>query len=505
MTTLPLQSNHKSRRGWDIAVTFLVFAGIVVVVSRTVADPDLWGHLKFGLDTLANGAVMKADPYSYLTAGQPWINHEWLAELSFALTWLAVGSAGLVLLKVLFWGLTYAIPYAYLVRTGLPPLRAGILVLLSLPLTAPLFGTVRPHFYTALLFMLVLWMMVQAEQGRYRWLWLGLVLFALWPNLHGAFPAGLGVLGVWGGLHLLLHRNRHAWLSVIPPLLLSAVAILANPWGLEMHRFILEHLEDARLEITEWRPLDVSSLLGTAYLVWIGLILLGFVYSRRPKAIPLLVPLAITAYLPLRSERMMLFFGLAAILLAGEHIGDAWLRFMPAKASAKTSRWAVALVVVAGLILLGWKASNFSGIPGASLADYPVNAMRLLNQSGVQGNLAVHFNWGDYVIWHMPPGVKVSIDTRREMAYSLPVYRMNVRYMSGIGRWDELLEEYPTDMALVVRHSPTDNLMAQRLDWSLVYQDETASLYVRRDSSQYHRLLSAARSFEAATEPQEIP
>jgi len=27
------------------------------------------------------------DPYSYLSAGQPWINHEWLAEVSFALAW----------------------------------------------------------------------------------------------------------------------------------------------------------------------------------------------------------------------------------------------------------------------------------------------------------------------------------------------------------------------------------------------------------------------------------
>ena len=224
-------SNPNRRRLWDWAVIFLVFAGVVVVVSRTHADVDLWGHLRFGLDTLNNGGVVRSDPYSYLTAGYPWINHEWLAEVGFALAWTALGATGLVLLKVLGWTLTYAIPFTYLRGSGLPALRAGILVLLSLPLTAPLFYTVRPHVFTALLFALVLWIMLQAEQERLGWLWLAPLLFALWPNLHGAFPAGLGVLGLWGMIHLLSHRDRRTWLMIIPPLLLSVIAILANPYG----------------------------------------------------------------------------------------------------------------------------------------------------------------------------------------------------------------------------------------------------------------------------------
>ena len=36
----------------------------------TEADPDLWGHLRFGLDTLSTGLIVRADIYSYLSGDQ---------------------------------------------------------------------------------------------------------------------------------------------------------------------------------------------------------------------------------------------------------------------------------------------------------------------------------------------------------------------------------------------------------------------------------------------------
>ena len=60
----------------------------------TEADPDLWGHLRFGLDTVAAGRIVRTDIYSYLSGRhQPWINHEWLAEAIMAIAWNAVAPA----------------------------------------------------------------------------------------------------------------------------------------------------------------------------------------------------------------------------------------------------------------------------------------------------------------------------------------------------------------------------------------------------------------------------
>ena len=47
-------------------------------LPNVVADPDLWGHTKFGIDHIQSGRLAKTDPFSYTPAGQEWVNHEWL-------------------------------------------------------------------------------------------------------------------------------------------------------------------------------------------------------------------------------------------------------------------------------------------------------------------------------------------------------------------------------------------------------------------------------------------
>ena len=59
----------------------------------------------------------------------------------------------------------------------------------------------------------------------------------------------------------------------------------------------------------------------------------------------------------------------------------------------------------------------------------------------------MHFDWGEYVLWHLSPQIKVSIDGRRETVYSDPIYAENLRFTSGLGDWDAILKRHPTDRA----------------------------------------------------------
>jgi len=58
----------------------LVWAVSVLCFSRTSADPDLWGHVRFGQDLWQTGRIVREDIYSYLTGDQVWINDERLSE-----------------------------------------------------------------------------------------------------------------------------------------------------------------------------------------------------------------------------------------------------------------------------------------------------------------------------------------------------------------------------------------------------------------------------------------
>ncbi len=82
---------------------FLVFVFVLIGLlaglgSCTTADPDLWGHIRFGQDILAAGHVVRSDPYSF-TSDQAWTNHEWLAEVIMAGAYRFGGVRGLVALS----------------------------------------------------------------------------------------------------------------------------------------------------------------------------------------------------------------------------------------------------------------------------------------------------------------------------------------------------------------------------------------------------------------------
>jgi hypothetical protein len=50
-------------------------------------------------------------------------------------------------------------------------------------------------------------------------------------------------------------------------------------------------------------------------------------------------------------------------------------------------------------------------------------AANFIGRSGLKGRLLVWFDWGEYAIWHFAPGLKVSMDGRRETVYSLTTLR----------------------------------------------------------------------------------
>ena len=72
---------------------------VLCFVTLTRADPDLWGHVRFGGDIIDSAAIRLPDEYSF-TSDKPWTNHEWLAEIIMASAYRTAGAAGLVLLKL---------------------------------------------------------------------------------------------------------------------------------------------------------------------------------------------------------------------------------------------------------------------------------------------------------------------------------------------------------------------------------------------------------------------
>jgi hypothetical protein len=132
-----------------------------------------------------------------------------------------------------------------------------------------------------------------------------------------------------------------------------------------------------------------------------------------------------------------------------------------------------------------------------SALGQPVRAVGLLRASGISGNLAIDFDWGLYAMYHLTPAIKISVDGRRETAYDDRVYHQNLDFRFGRGDWEALLREHDTQLALVRRLHPPDNLLRLKPGWTLLYEDPLAALFGRADLPSLERI--------RATPPPSVP
>jgi hypothetical protein len=414
----------------------------------------------------------------------------------------------LLALKVFLLLGIWSLVYRHLRAEDAGAVAAAAVVLLIAMLMEVGSRTVRPQLFTYFFFLLVLLVIRRADRGRLRSLWLLPPIFAAWANFHGGFLAGLGLLAVWSSVSIacLFHRaikdRQPLWKPcgrIVLPGLASVLAISLNPFGLRVLVFLWGSMAMPRPNIMEWAPIHLAHSEGIVYLALVALSIAAIATTPRRRSPALLAALACTAVLPLMALRHLPLFALAAAVLAGEHIGAAWKQWLPsgkehASQSAQSPvRWAASLLPLTGALL--FCGATLHGSTRFWIdpqhGTYPVRAVQVLKASGVRGNLAVHFNWGQYAIWHLGPVIKVSYDGRFESVYSAAMRSLNTDWVSGHGRWEALLDRYPTDMALLDKGLPAYDLMRRKAGWQLVYEDPLAALFARNDQPSLIRAIQS--------------
>lgn len=485
------------------SLSLLVLGFFLYKLAPTQADPDLWGHVRFGGDLLRTGQAIRADVYSYASGVVPWINHELLAEAAFYLAWAAAGGVGLVLLKVLVGMLVAGGLWRHMLNAGLTPVRAGIVLIIASFALLPSLGTVRPQLFTVLFFAALMLVLHAAEHGRPNLVWVLPPLLAVWINFHGGVLAGLAVVIVYAaaciGMHV-VRRERpplRGWLLPVA----CAAALLLNPFGIHLPEFLLRTATVARPEITEWGPLRIVSVEGLAYgvlLVATGAALIR--HSSRTTA-PLLAVYCVVAVAPLTAVRHVSLFAIAAVVVGARPLAALWSEvtgrrrtdpaggrggggggggdaagLRPGLFERPVGRW---LLLATGGLFVALALPHFRAVVMGPTFEHPARAVDLLERSGVEGRLAVDFDWGEYALWHLYPEILIAPDGRRETVYDEATYRRYLAFAFGAGDWDAFLEHPPADLVLVPRGTPAANLLEVDPAWELAHADSTAVVFTR--------------------------
>ncbi len=426
-------------------MTWMILILLLVGASN---DPDLWGHIRFGLDVIAARDLPTVDPYSF-TQDRPIVYHEWLGAFLLGLAYSVGGIPALLLLKNTVVGIAYWVIWR--AWRGVHPIVAGAFLILGALGALWVVRATRPQVWT-LLGLLLTMATLQRELTAPRVAVL-VAIFIAWANLHGGFILGLAVLGLWccvQGIQQWRSTGRVPWLCIITPAVVG-VATVATPYGVGLWQFLWE-TAGPRPTIVEWWPLwsqrpqewlpfVILLVVVTAFRLWpdwpaTSVILLlwcsGIFVARIAY---LAVPLTVMLIAPVAAARWP---------------ASRWHWRAPSKAAA----WLM-VVPLAATALAVWPSVR-TPFECLRIGDQDAQGAARLAATQGEGRLVVWFNWGQYALWHLAPRLKVSVDGRRETLYSEATLETQSAVAMGYPEGDRwLLEVKPEYVWLPAAFSHT--------------------------------------------------
>lgn len=478
-----------------------VLAAIVFRYALSIAaDPDLWGHTKYGIDHIQLGTLQKTDPYSFTAFGDEWINHEWLTELTFGYAYLIGGNRGLLTVRSLI--LSLMIGLLFILWWWRWPHGFFLLaVAIFCVAIVALFTNIRPQSFSFLLTVVVFFIFELYRRGQRLWLNTLPVIMALWTNLHGGFVVGLALMSL--GLVSFLcgtddlgrrptaSERRH--LATL--LLLSWLAPLCNPYGFRLLTYLAMALSLKRANITEWQAVSIKPMLQNVYLLIVCVTSILCVVSTGWRRLTDTSFFVICAVMTAMRARIFPFMVIAASLVMMNACAALWAQHVVQKNRQSFRLLApngplVYLMLIPGVLMLVLGLTDLRQhhyrVYGAT-QDYPTQAVRFLKQHRLGPNLSVNFNWSQYAIWHLYPAYKVSSDGRYETVYEPKfVESQLVHYYAG--NVEGYTANLDIDAMLFERQSKLADAIAKRPDWVKVYEDTAAVIYVPYRSAALARL-----------------
>jgi hypothetical protein len=481
---------------------FWLFTVAKVSSMMVVDDPDLWGHVFYGLQHFSVGSLLRFDTYSYTASGAQWINHEWLCEFLFAMSWKAAGSTGLWAIRLLLVGVTLGIVLR-LIRKTTRGVWAGLVIYIVCWLEIARGFAIRPQLFTYLLFAVLLFLLhgIYLQRSWSPWWTLAFgPLMALWANLHGGFVVGLGLLS-WVVFCALVEwlrgrMTRQRFLLILFGVALSYPATLLNPYGVDLWEWLVRSLSVSRAShILEWQPVHLfqaqSSVIG--FYATVALMVLFLVATRRKRDLfewGLLLTMCLVAWI---NNRHGVLFCTAAAVFLPRHVESVLPRLAAPRGFHR-------LFVLAVVVLGGAYATGIHFLPRhrptailVETSKHPYNAMKFIHDNGLRGNLVVWFNWAQSTIWYLHDTCKVAFDGRFRTVYPRVVEDDYFYFNDLDDQWANLIDRYDTQMVLMPGNWPGIKLLERRGDWQLVYrsivvetppqhnrQGEDAVLLIRR-------------------------
>lgn len=502
-------------------VALAILLPILAALLATLSTVDLAYNIRAGDLILDQGAVLRTDPFAFTTAGGPWLDQQWGAQVLLALADRAGGWAGLAILRALLVGLVIGLVYVACRRSGVGQRVGAWLALAAFVLAAAAMG-MRPQLLGMVLFAATLAILAgrSGRTGRVRWaVWLIPLLVIPWASIHGSFifaPVAVGV--AW--LEDLL-AGRPAARTMLAVAITTALASLVNPFGIGVWSYAIGLTTNPTIRrlISEWQP--TAPLSASGLLLYGSMIIFGLLILRRLRADaaagsrrglwrqvgPAILWLALLGIVAASAERGIAWWALAApVAVAGllgrpraveasgaaeapramEPPGEGAAGSAPAlverieRASGLNGAIVVVLALVCVVLLPVWRGGTALEGPPGLLTDAPAGiTTALLARAGPADRVWNAQRWGSWLELALP-GVPIAVDSRIEVIPTA-AWDDHIALSDGAADWQATLDRWQVTVVVASREEQAAliPLIQASSAWTQVYQDADGLIFIR--------------------------
>ena len=389
-----------------------VVALLAILLARAELIGDTWMMLVGGREVAQHGLPHR-DTLFLWTHGRPWVDQQWLAQLTYYGLHVSGGVRLVLIVNTFFVVGAAATVFVFARLRGASP-RAIFLIAVLLPLMAPWALQVRAQAPAQLLFAATFGLLTL--RGRLTWARAGVVLalLLLWANVHGTVVMGAGLTmlcGLFAAKAAGGSRRRPALALVF----LSPLCVLASPYGAELGGYYRDLLMNPLLPkfVAEWKTSTPGVLTAVFYAALLGGLFLLVKYGRR---VPLydkvaLTLLAVNAIMALRS---IIWFGLAAVIVLTPLVDDVLgaTRSLTGRTVARAGLAAGAVALVVGVVV-------FSSSNTSLQQDWPraaADRVALLSSHPGRERVFADATVADWLLWVKPElRNRIAYDARFEL------------------------------------------------------------------------------------------
>jgi hypothetical protein len=466
---------------FPLVVAAAFVALVYCMVPASMADPDIWWHLRDAESFFHLHKFLTMDSYSFTAMGAPLINHEWLAEVPFYLGWRVMGERGVMLVTVLVIE-AVMLGVFYLAYRHSRSIKATALV----SAIAAMFATVSFGPRTLLfgwLCLVVELLVLERFRSDERVIWVLPALFTVWVNTHGSWLIGMVLLCVFiafGAVRVSVGSIENAaWTpmqmrKLLVATCLSLGALFVNPygWRLVVYPFNLAFHQKLNIgNVEEWQALDFHSLRGRLLLVCLASLFVLQLVRRRTWSLHEIGFLFIGLYSGILYSRFLFLAAILAMPLMAKDIPG-----LGPSTSRRNRPWFNAALLLA-LVFLAVFHSPASRRTDAAEAKFPLQALPFLSGFHPDGNVFNEYIWGGFLEWHARQ-IPVMIDSRADIFEYNGTFKdyLDATALKGT---NDVLNKYKIRYILFERDAPMISFLLQTPAWKVDYEDRTTILLER--------------------------